>query len=285
MDTDIIIPNLNSPILDQVLDAVTAQEGIDTVRDLLIVGRDEPGLSKSSQRARLLDTSHPVNPAVARNLGIRHTSSPLLIFLDSDCIPQPGWLLAHQTAHRSGHAVVSGGVLPEGDGYWGLGYNLGMFNEYLTTGQAESRAILPTLNLSIERRVIDQVGLLGEHLPRSQDMEWTARMSEAGFQPFFWPAAAIDHRHNRTTARRVWQDCARSGYYSRKVRLQHGSLLDTPALLRHPSLLRILSPAIAAWATARIIARQPGILRRFPAHLPAIYITKLAWSWGAGMRA
>jgi len=56
MDTDIIIPNLNSPILDQVLDAVAAQEGIETVRDLLVVGRDEPGLSKSSQRTRLLDT-------------------------------------------------------------------------------------------------------------------------------------------------------------------------------------------------------------------------------------
>lgn len=282
MDTAIVIPSLNSPILDRVLTAIADQEGFERLDEIVVVGKDDAGLLGSRPKARLLDTGRPVNPAVARNLGIAHTSAPLLVFLDSDCIPQPGWLSAHRAAHTAGHAVAGGSVLPDGDTYWSLGYNLGMFHDYLPTRPAGPRAILPTLNLSVERRVIERAGFLNETLPRSQDMEWTARMSGAGFRPVFWPAAAVAHRHNRTTARNVWDDCARSGHYSRQVRLQHGALLRAPSLLRHPILLRLLSPLIGAWATARILAGQPGLLRRFPAALPAIYYTKLAWAWGAG---
>jgi GT2 family glycosyltransferase len=138
------------------------------------------------------------------------------------------------------------------------------------------------LNLSVERRVIEAAGPLDETLPRSQDMEWTARMNRAGYPPTFEPGAAVEHRHNRTGFRSVWDDCARSGRYSRRVRLRHGDLLDTPRLLRHPYLVRLLSPLIALGATGRIVARQPVLLSRHFTALPAIYLTKLAWAWGAG---
>jgi glycosyltransferase involved in cell wall biosynthesis len=282
VDVSVIIPSLNSPILDEVLAALQAQDGFDCVAEVLVVGRDEAGLLGANARARLIDTGKPVNPAVARNIGISQAASPLLVFLDSDCLPRPGWLRAHLAAHRNGSAVVGGSVLPSGTTYWSLGYNLGMFNEYLIYRPSAPRAILPTLNLSVERRVIDGAGLLDETLPRSQDMEWTARMNRAGYPPFFESGAAVEHRHNRTTFRAVWDDCARSGRFSRQVRLRHSDLLDTPGLLRHPRLLRLLSPFIAAAATLRIIVRQPALLRRHLASLPAIYLTKLAWAWGAG---
>ncbi len=176
-------------------------------------------------------------------------------------------------------------MLPTGRNYWSRGYNLGLFQAYLPTRPAGPRAILPTLNLSVERRVIEKIGELDEALPRSQDMEWTARMAQAGFPPCFQPDAAVEHCHNRDTLRAVWADCARSGYYSRQVRLRHSDLLHTPTLLRHPRLLRLLSPGIAAAATARLVVEQPVILRRHPADLPAIYLTKLAWAWGAGGEA
>lgn len=282
MRVSVIIPSLNSPLLDKVVAAVLSQAGAEELAEILVVGKDEPGLVPAGTIARLIDTGRPVNPAVARNRGIREASAPLLIFLDSDCIPQPGWLRAHQAAHAAGHPVAGGSLLAAGLNYWSLGYNLGMFQEYLPTRPAGPRAILPTLNLSVERQAIEAVGGLDETLPRSQDMEWTARMRQAGFQPYFWPDAAIDHRHNRDTLRAMWDDCARSGYYSRQVRLRHSELLGTPALLRHPAFLRLLSPAIAAAATARIAIQQPAVLRRHFGSLPAIYLTKLAWAWGAG---
>ncbi len=284
MRVSVIIPSLNSPILDDVLAAVRSQEGIEDVDEILVVGRDEPGLVGDDGVARLIDTGRPVNSAVARNRGIRESSAPLLLFLDSDCVPRPGWLRAHQMAHAAGHAVVGGSVPPTGRTYWSRGYNLGMFQKYLPTRPAGPRAILPTLNLSVERRAIKAAGRLDETLARSQDMEWTARMGAARFQPWFQPEAIIDHRHNRDTFHSVWNDCARSGYYSRQVRLKHSELLGTPGILRRPSLLRLLSPLIAAAATARIVAGHPPIIRDHLSGLPAIFLTKLAWAWGAGRK-
>ncbi len=288
MDTSVIIPNLNSPILDQVLAAVLAQDGAEHVGEIWVVGQDAPGLSAGFERTHMLDPGERLNPPAARNLGIRCSAAPLLIFLDSDCIPQPGWLRAHLAAHAEGHAVTGGGVLPSGENYWSLAYNLGMFHEYLTTKPDNRRDgrrdILPTLNLSVERQVIERAGLFDESLPRAEDLEWSARARAAGFPLHFCAAAAVEHRHRRTTARAVWADCAGSGYYSRLVRLRHPKLLDAPGLLRQPGLVRLLSPAIAAWGAARAVARQPALLR-YPAQLPAIYLTKLAWSWGAGAPA
>ncbi|MCZ7670862.1 MAG: hypothetical protein M5U34_28770 [Chloroflexi bacterium] len=119
-------------------------------------------------------------------------------------------MAAHLAAHDAGYAVVGGGVLPDGENYWALSYNLTMFHDYFSTTTPGPLPLLPTLNLSVERRVIEEVGLLNEALPRSQDLDWTTRMNEAGFQPYFWPEAAVQHQHNRTTFGRFWRDCFRA---------------------------------------------------------------------------
>ncbi|MBP7592750.1 MAG: glycosyltransferase [Chloroflexi bacterium] len=280
----IIIPSLNSPLIDQVVAALVGQAQAEVIREIVVVGKDEAGLLPVGGRVRLVDTGQPVPPGTARNLGIRAATADLLIFLDSDCLPQPGWLAAHLAAHRAGHAVVGGGVLPDGENYWALSYNLTMFHEYFSTAPADKRPLLPTLNLSVERQVIDAVGLLNEALPRSQDLDWTTRMNQAGFQPYFWPEAAIQHRHNRTTAGKVWQDCARSGHFARQARLAHRETLDTPLWLRWRWLVLLLSPLIAAAVTGKIVGTRPFILRRHAAAIPAIYLSKIAWCWGASRR-
>lgn len=278
----IIIPSLNSPILDEVIAAILAQNSAEMLAEVIVVGKDELGLLPAAPRVRLLDTGEPVPPGTARNLGIQASSSELLIFLDSDCLPQAGWLDAHMAAHAAGHDVVGGSVLADGENYWALSYNLTMFHSYLTSAETGPRALLPTLNLSVARRVIDAVGMLNEALPRSQDLDWTTRMNAAGFQPVFWPDAVVQHRHNRTTFRAVWRDCERSGTYARAARVAHSDTLGTPTLLRHPTLVRLASPLIALGVTGKIVASRPRTMLRHAATLPAIYMSKIAWCWGAG---
>ena len=118
--------------------------------------------------------------------------------------------------------------LPAGEGYWHRSYNLSNFHEVFSTGRPATRPLLPTLNLAVKRTVIEQVGLLNERLRRGQDMEWTTRMRRAGFQPYFWPAATVYHDHNRRDLAAVWRDCARSGYYSRQIRLAQADMLTAP---------------------------------------------------------
>ncbi|MDX1417541.1 MAG: glycosyltransferase [Candidatus Promineifilaceae bacterium] len=280
----IIIPSLNSPIIDRVVMAVKNQEGFSESDEILVVGKDEDNLLAHDSTARMIDTDQPIDASSARNLGIDEAAGDLLIFLDSDCLPQQGWLLEHLAAHEAGHEVVGGGVLPEGDNYWHLTYNLTMFHEVFSSTQAGRRQFLPTLNLSVVRYVIEVVGGLDSRLPYSHDVDWTTRMREAGFYPYFWPAAAVRHQHNRQTATQVWHDCAINGQYARQVRLQHSSTLRTPFFLRHRYLTLLLSPFIAAGVTARIYARRWPTMRHHLSLLLAIYWTKLAWCWGAARR-
>ena len=282
MSVSIIIPSLNSPIIDQLIDHLYQQTAVDQIGEILVVGRDELGLLQVDAITRLIDTGQPVIAPVARNIGIAAAQYDLLLFLDSDCLPAPTWLAAHLAAQAAGHSVVGGGVLPTGRNYWSLSYNLTLFYEFYTTAPIGPRDYLPTLNLSLHREVITAVGVMSDALARGQDIEWTLRMRRAGYQPYFWPTAVIEHVHNRTTLQQVWQDCARSGFYMRQVRMAHDTLMEAPTWLRSRAFLLAFSPLIAAGVTARIIRKRPSILRYWHT-LPAIYLTKIAWCWGAGM--
>ncbi len=279
--TSIIIPSLNSPIIDRVVEAVAAQDGFGERDEIIVVGKDDDGLLEPGMGARLIDTGQPVDASSARNLGMEAAQGELLIFLDSDCLPQSGWLAEHRAAHAAGYEVVGGGVLPEGDSYWHLTYNLTMFHEVFSTAPAGYRPFLPTLNLSVEREVVEQVGGLDVALAYSHDVDWTARMREAGYFPYFWPDAAVRHDHGRKAMRQVWQDCAINGRYARQVRVRHQATLNTPFFLRKKSLTLLLSPLIAGAVTMRIISRRPETMQRHVAAWPAIYLTKMAWCWGA----
>jgi glycosyltransferase involved in cell wall biosynthesis len=279
--SSIIIPSLNSPIIDQVVAAVFAQDGFRAQDEILVIGKDDKGLLAAEERAHLIDTGQAIDASSARNLGLEEAKGNLLIFLDSDCLPQSGWLKEHHAAHEAGHDVVGGGVLPEGDNYWHLTYNLTMFHEVFSTNPEGRRPFLPTLNLSVGRHVVESVGGLDSSLPYSHDVDWTTRMREAGFFPYFWPQAAVRHQHNRQTMAQVWHDCAINGKYARQVRLQHRNTLQTPLFLRNRALTLALSPLIAAGVTAGIYSRRWTTMSHFLSVLPAIFLTKIAWCWGA----
>jgi GT2 family glycosyltransferase len=152
-----------------------------------------------------------------------------------------------------------------------------MFHEFLTEGAPGARAFLPTLNLSVDRKVLDEVGPLREDLPRCEDVEWTGRMRDAGFQPYFWPGAVVRHEHPRCTFEGVWRESRKTGYYSQQIRSVTSRSLAQRLLLRSPTALKLL-------ATAGI-ARDGFPWRQYWSFLPAIALTKIAWCFGASQAA
>ncbi|MCL4262551.1 MAG: glycosyltransferase [Anaerolineae bacterium] len=280
----VVIPSLNSPLIAQVVTAVLSLPEAGFIQKVVVVGKDEAGAVPTSDRVQFVDTGQPVLAAAARNTGTSVTDADLIIYLDSDCIPEPGWLAGHLAAHQEGYRVVSGSVLLEGRNYWHLVYNLTLFHELLPSAPRGPRDYLATLNLSVDRAVIDQVGGMDERVNRVEDVDWTTRMRRVGIQPYFWPKAAIRHEHGRTTFRQVWRDCALSGYHMRRLRLHHADLLQAPGVLRYPRLVLLLSPFVAAWATMRIMWRQPALVYRFWHVWPGVFLTKIAWCWGAAQK-
>ena len=57
----VIIPNLHSPLIGQVIQALDRQSARESIRDVIVVGQDRFGLVPAG--ARLIQTPLPISPA------------------------------------------------------------------------------------------------------------------------------------------------------------------------------------------------------------------------------
>ncbi|HEX9549346.1 MAG TPA: glycosyltransferase family A protein [Acidimicrobiales bacterium] len=100
----VIVPTRNRPYgLQRLVRALEAQSISPDLWELVIVDdcSEEPTamaikklIDASPLRTRSLRTGVSAGPAPVRNLGWRSTTSPLLAFIDDDCVPDPDWLAA-----------------------------------------------------------------------------------------------------------------------------------------------------------------------------------------------
>lgn len=276
----VIIPNLDSDTVDRAVRAVQAQVGLAGPPEILVVGRDRPGRLVGLAGIREIRSAEPLYPGAARNRGIAAAAGELLAFTDADCEPEPDWLLRLLEAHAAGHTVIGGAVAYDPAPYWTLADNLSMFHEQDASLPAGPRPYLPTLNLMVHRRAVEEGGLMDPDLRCGEDLDWTLRLAEAGHQAHFQPRALIWHRPPRADWRSVWRHWERSGAWMVGVRRRHRDRLSAPWWLEQPALVLLLAPAVALVATARLYGPgKPG--RRFLSTLPAVYFSKLAWCWGA----
>ncbi|MDW7755823.1 MAG: glycosyltransferase, partial [Brevefilum sp.] len=248
--------------------------------EVIVVGMDKFGLVEKYPQVQFIQTPAPVGAAEARNIGIRAARGEWLLFIDSDCIAQAGWIDAFADAFREGWRVVGGGVISPQVPFWLLVYNLSMFHGELASQKRKERRFFPTLNLAVHRQVIEDVGYMDESLPRGQDIEWTARMTQAGHPLLFEPAAAIEHRPERTDLLTLRAYVRKSGYYTIQVRLRHPEVFRTPRLMGSPLFLRLFAPLIAALTTIKIVLQTKEI-RQHARVIPYIYLQKISWCQGA----
>lgn len=275
----VVIPTLNDVTLQRTIQAVTSQTR--PADEILVVGRDEHGITREFSQVRFIDTGKPVCAASARNKGIVESIGSIIAFTDSDCIPDPNWLAEHERAHTNGAEVVGGSVSLDGENYWAQGDNVSMFHDFVREHPPGDRFVLPTLNLSVKRSVVDIVGYMDESFPgaAAEDSDWAIRMRLAGFRLNFSPAAVVRHSPVRTRWRDVVRHWRNSGYSGIRVRHRYADQYSTPALARSGLMLRLLSPLIAARITAGIYSNR--IFWKYWKFLPLVYVTKIIYCLGA----
>lgn len=279
MKISLIIPSLNAATLARALNALKEQTR--PPDEIIVVGRDEAGVLAAFPQIIFVDSGVPVCAARARNLGMERAQGDVFLFLDADCIPAPDWVAIHAQRQEQGQLVVGGGVALQGSNYWAQSDNISMFHEFVPQHPAGYRAFLPTLNLSVRRSAVEQVGGLDESFPgaAAEDTDWTIRLRQSGYRLYFEPGAIVHHAPVRTT----WADVVRHwrnlGHNAIRVRHRYPDEFGTPRLAGRSRWLRLLSPLIAVRVTLGIYARP--IFWRYWRCLPVVYVTKIIYCLGA----
>jgi GT2 family glycosyltransferase len=174
---------------------------------------------------------------------------------------------------------VGGAVAFAAESYFQLGDNISAYHGFFPFSRAGNRACLTIANLSIDQSVVEHVGMMAPHLNYA-DVEWTTRFRVEGYLLYFEPQAIICHRPARLTYAAVWRRWEANAPDNLRFRLRYAAWLNTPFLARYRWLFLWGAPLIAAWATMRTFA-HPRIRALYWHTLPFVYLTKLAWCWGA----
>lgn len=271
----IVIPNLNSPVVDQTVEAILGQmQGKDF--EIVIVGKDDENLVKSHGRIRFFYTEKRKTPAEARNIGIEKARFDTLVFMDADCVPKPGYF---EKLFWNNNEIVLGALEFEAGNFWVSCDNFIHFYPLAKTTARRELPLFGTMQLKVPKRVVQEAGSFNEKFVTGEDIDLAIRLKKKGYRFFFEPDATVNHYPNRESFASILRHSMHWANDSIKVRLKHKTLLKTPVFFGNRFVLLALSPFIAFYVTARIYKHLPNL--RYLHFAPFAYLSKLFWCFGA----
>ena len=211
-EISVVIPHLNDEErLAACLESLAAQRLAGARFEVLVVDNGSAAppeeLVARFPGVRLVTEPTP-GPGPARNRGVALARAPIIAFLDSDCIADPGWVPALLEGFGDpGCGILGGAVrifaLDPGRPNLAEAFELvyGIRQEWTIA----RHGFAATANLAVRRAVFEAVGPFAG-LSISEDMEWGMRAKAKGFPTRFAPAAVVRHPARRSMAdlRRQW---------------------------------------------------------------------------------
>jgi mycofactocin system glycosyltransferase len=203
---------------------------------------------------------HPtaLGPAAARNAGLRAVSTPLVAFLDSDCVPMPGWLdllLPHLADPRL--AVVAPRIvaLPGGERTWLVPYEAAVSALDMGPSPAGVRPLssvsyVPSAALLARRAALGPGFDATMRVAEDVDLMW--RLTGAGWRVRYEPAAAVAHEHPARTG----QWLRRRAFYGTGAALlaaRHGSAVAPVVVSPESALVWGLAVGGGRWGRAAAV--------------------------------
>jgi mycofactocin system glycosyltransferase len=254
-DLTIVVPVRDrAPLLDRCLAALDGRYPVVVVDD---GSRDPAAVAAVAAAHGATLVRRPANggPSAARNTGLDHATTELVAFVDSDCVPSPGWVdrlvghfadplvaaVAPRVTALAGHTVAAR--------YNSAAGCLDMGGQPARVAPNTRVSYVPTAALiarrSALRAVAGPTGVFDPAMPVGEDVDLVWRLHTGGWRIRYDPAVQVSHHEPAT-----W-----SALLAR--RLRYGTSA-APLAVRHPRYIPalVLDPWPAMTVVA-LLARRP----------------------------
>ena len=241
------------PVRDRQAELARCLAGLAGMPRVIVVddaSADPAAVARVASQAGATVLRRAVNggPAAARNTGLAAADTPLVAFLDSDCVPGPGWLddlLPHFADPAVGAAAPR--IVPAEPGstwlarYEGASSTLDMGARASIVRPGSRVPYVPGAALVV-RRAAAGAGF-AENMQVGEDVDFVWRLAAAGWRVRYEPAATMRHQHR--VRLRAWF-ARRKDYGTSAASLE----------LRHPGAVRPLY--VSAWTALAWLAAVAG---------------------------
>ncbi len=206
----VVIPHYNDEAaLEGDLAALDAQRGDGVSFEVIVVDNGSARLPAAvcagHPGVRLLSETTP-GPGPARNRGAGEARGAILAFVDADCRPDPGWILAIDRAFADPATQIIGGDVRiaslDPDRMTVVEAYESVFS-YRIRLYIERDRYTGTGNMALRREIFAQVGPFAG-IGVAEDMDWGRRATAMGFRLTYVPEMRV-----RTPARRDFAELAR----------------------------------------------------------------------------
>ncbi len=183
--------------------------------------------------------------AGARNTGVAHAAGDLLLFTDSDCVPQPDWIERMVAAFADPETVgAKGTYLTTQRRLVARFVQIEYEDRYDRMRHQERIDFVDTYSAGYRRDVFQQNGGFNVAVRFVEDQEFSFRLAEKGYKLVFVPEARVSHWHDQDVFEYVERKF-NIGVWKARVMQRHPERLandtHTPPVLKLQILLLFMS--------------------------------------------
>jgi cellulose synthase/poly-beta-1,6-N-acetylglucosamine synthase-like glycosyltransferase len=229
--------SLEETLTDVICQARNLQESSEIVVVDASVGRLDHIRGHHQTDVRWVQFEQPPGMRVSiphqRNVGVRAARGEIIVFTDAGCRPEREWLARLVAPLLQDEQVSAGPALaPGGAGLYDCGARQAFESRYLTE--------CSTINFAFVRGAFDTIGGFDERFAYGSDVDFTWRLTDAGYRIRCVPNAVVRHDWGgwRRRLRRsyVYGQARVRLYRKHRARLRH-VLRDDPMVVVYPAFL------------------------------------------------